>query len=308
MFHTRLSKFVVLLFLILYLIIIQYFTPHPIIRRETNWGLRVSDYQYSVYSQGGQDGSLAYIFENIGTTNKKYVEFGFNADDLKGSEIMGQPNTRLLRQKGWSGLLLDGGHENPRFNLQKLWIEAETIVEELRKRGVENGTDYISVDIDSADCFVMERIACELQPRVMSIEYNSNYPLEATIANIGGDYLWDGDRLYGCSLGAQALIAQHCGYTIVDVVTRLDVIIVRNDLLTLTRTHPVERWRSSAGRPFHHARHEEKQDKYLCDYSLYLHDHNLTKCMGTPVREQLNKLNYNMSDYWYISYVPIIPW
>jgi len=87
---------------------------------ENDWGLDVSSHQQSIHSQGGQDGSLDFIFRSIGTTNKFYVEFGFSNDKMEGGT---GANTFNLYQKGWKGLLLDGAHENPEINLQKLWIK-----------------------------------------------------------------------------------------------------------------------------------------------------------------------------------------
>jgi hypothetical protein len=272
---------------------------------DEDWALKVTQHQRKVYSQGAQDGSLEYIFRHIGVTNKKYVEFGFSNNDMEGGT---GPNTRLLSAQGWSGVLLDGSHENPAINLSKLWILPETIVAELRKRGVENGTDYISIDMDSSDCFVMERVACELQPRVMTVEYNSNYPFEATIANVGKDYMWKDDRFYGCGIGVHGLIAEKCGYTIVDVIARLDVVLVRNDIFRDTKVHPMSHWKSFASLPFHYATRLEEQDKFLCDYSIYMKTRDLKTCMGKPVRDQLKRLNYDLKDYWYIPWVPSAPW
>ncbi|ALM10329.1 MAG TPA: hypothetical protein DEB30_00430 [Candidatus Peribacter riflensis] len=54
------------------------------------------------YSQNGEDGIIAAIFAKIGTTNKYCVEFGVE-DGL-------QCNCRyLLKHRGWTGLLMDGG-------------------------------------------------------------------------------------------------------------------------------------------------------------------------------------------------------
>lgn len=130
---------------------------------EADWAMDVTRHQKKIESQGGQDGSLEYVFSKIGTTNKFYVEFGFSNNVMEGGT---GANTFNLYRNGWTGLLLDGGYANPKINLQKLWIKPETIVQELRSRGVPQGTDYVSVDIDSADCFVFREIACELQPRV----------------------------------------------------------------------------------------------------------------------------------------------
>ena len=51
---------------------------------ETPWTLRRDVDFFRIKSQKHQDGALAYIFQNIGVTNKFYVEFGFNADNFEG--------------------------------------------------------------------------------------------------------------------------------------------------------------------------------------------------------------------------------
>jgi hypothetical protein len=50
---------------------------------------------YKVYSQGDEDGMIAEIFRRIGTTDRRFVEFGCG-DGLEN-------NTAYLRFQGWSG-------------------------------------------------------------------------------------------------------------------------------------------------------------------------------------------------------------
>ena len=53
-----------------------------------NWPNFVSDKQRKVYSMRGQDGTLEFIFANIGVVNSPgfFVEFGFSSDkDYSGS-------------------------------------------------------------------------------------------------------------------------------------------------------------------------------------------------------------------------------
>lgn len=284
--------------LFLYLLFFRRSGPVPLRGRDADWALRVHDHQHSVYSQGKQDGALQYIFHHIGATNRLFVEFGFSNPTMEGGT---GPNTRLLWEQGWKGWLFDGTYENPDIRLAKLWILPETIVGELWQRGVPNGTDYISIDIDSADCFVMEKVACEMQPRVLTVEYNCNYPLEATIANIGKEYRWSGaDRAYGCGLGVHSLIAKKCGYVIVDVVRCLDVVLVRADLAGDTAVYPLEHWRPMTTIPFHPNRHEETTyDRFLCEYPMYMRTGRLADCVGAPARQQLAALNYHFTDGWY---------
>ena len=51
---------------------------------------------YKVYSQNDEDGVIEEIFNRIGLTNKKFVEFGIQ----NGLES----NAHFLLHKGWSGL------------------------------------------------------------------------------------------------------------------------------------------------------------------------------------------------------------
>ena len=53
------------------------------------WIKDIKRNEKQVYSQNGEDGALEYIFQNIGTSNKIYVEFG--------TEDAQECNTRYLR-------------------------------------------------------------------------------------------------------------------------------------------------------------------------------------------------------------------
>jgi len=59
---------------------------------------------------------LARIFAGIGTTNRHFVEFGFNAPSFEESS---GANTEALWQQGWHGLLLDGTRSNASINLHQ---------------------------------------------------------------------------------------------------------------------------------------------------------------------------------------------
>ena len=58
---------------------------------QLRWISDINNFENQVYSQNGEDGVLEFIFENIGTTNKIYVELG--TEDAK------ECNTRYLRYK-----------------------------------------------------------------------------------------------------------------------------------------------------------------------------------------------------------------
>merc|ERR1719272_1798208 len=107
-----------------------------------------------VYSQNGEDGIIDSICGIVGCHLKNYVEFG--AEDCT------ECNSRHLREKGWKGLVMDGSHENKAINLQK----------EL---------DFLSVDVDGMDFYVLRHILCsgQFKPKIIAVEYNSHIPHNA---------------------------------------------------------------------------------------------------------------------------------
>lgn len=135
--------------------------------------MRLREQERKVHSQTMQDGVLEAIFEHIGTTNKYYVEFGFDADSFEGS--IGS-NTRNLYGQGWTGLLMDGGYENASINLHKEFLTDRNIVELFDKYLVPRAPDYVSIDVDSCDIWILLQLTKAYRPRVITVEYNSNFP------------------------------------------------------------------------------------------------------------------------------------
>lgn len=168
-------------------------------------------YEYSRFSQNGEDGILAELFSRVGTTNRFFVEIG--ASD--GSENC----TRWLAEQGWHGL----------------WIEADALaVEHARNvtgdqvsivsgkaepatvrdllRDVPNQPDLVVIDIDGNDWWVMAAVLSVFRPRVLVVEYNAAFPPGAWWVQpyqpVGS---WDGTFRHGASLCALAGLAKRFG-------------------------------------------------------------------------------------------------
>lgn len=145
-------------------------------------------------SQGDQDRVLHELFyEVIGVTNRYYVEFGGCGHLYPGS------NTRKLRQpwlftKGsrwqknqtpWDGLLMDGSplcnmsrFFDPHNFVRQEFITPQNIIALFEKHGVPEEPDYVSIDIDSTDLFLLKALISrrsKYRARVFTIEYNSNF-------------------------------------------------------------------------------------------------------------------------------------
>ncbi len=136
-----------------------------------------------VYSQNGEDGILLYLFSRIGTTDRRFVEFGIG----DGSEC----NTaNLALTFGWRGLLLEAdpslaararefyaGRPTLRtssLQIENVRVEPDTIDEVLGRFGVQSELDLLSIDIDGNDYWVW-KAADAISPRVVAIEYNASF-------------------------------------------------------------------------------------------------------------------------------------
>jgi hypothetical protein len=124
---------------------------------ERNWLWDLHLASKAITSQSDQDGILSQIFskDGIGYTNKYYVEIGFNSLTFEGGS---GSNTYNLYKNGWSGLLLDIENENSTINLHKHKVSMDNIVSIFDEYYVPSEPDYVSIDIDSQDLWVLRSI------------------------------------------------------------------------------------------------------------------------------------------------------
>ena len=221
-------------------------------------------------SQGNQEDILQDIFYGrIGTANRFCVEFG-GCPGVPGSNTvrLRTNNTVPLRvlpryksvHTQWSGLLMEGSSgchpkripQGTQFATE--WIGSNTIVEIFEKYGVPAEVDYVSIDLDTVDLWVLRALLTppsNYRPRVFTIEYNSNFGSEVAITmpdpatmpvapyNLSTEHIVHPGtpRAYSAALcyqGATAraikLVADEFGYVIINKTLGLDLFLVRKDL------------------------------------------------------------------------------
>ena len=183
-------------------------------------------------SQKGQDTTLEYVFDNIKTTNKYYVEFGA----IDGYQDC---NTCYFREhEGWKGLLLESGQwglggENLDINLHMATITKDNICEIFKTHNVPLEFDLLSIDIDSYDYWITEKILTEYSPRCIMVEVNVRFePDESWVLKYDPDWHWDGLKWYGASPLAYKKILNKFGYTPVWIHVD-DMIAIRTDVLKM---------------------------------------------------------------------------
>lgn len=192
---------------------------------------------FKVYSQNDEDGIISEIFSRIGTTNKKFIEFGVQ-DGL-------ESNTHYLLLSGWTGLWIEGDvnsyneilskfQEPIRQNhLQTLnsFITKDNINELFQGSGFTGEIDLLSIDIDGNDYYIFEAINV-IDPRVIVVEYNGKFPPPSDwIMKYDEIYMWDGSDKHGASLKALEELGRIKDYQLVGTNIRgINAFFVRKDL------------------------------------------------------------------------------
>lgn len=186
------------------------------------------------YSQNGEEYLLKYIFENIGSTNKQFVDLGA----WDGKHLS---NTRIFTEMGWKGLLVDG-KEFP--GVVQSFITKENIFKTLIDHNVPLDFDLLSIDIDGNDYWILNEILQEFRPRVIVSEFNSEHPpTESKTIEYDPTFEFQPTDYYGYTFGAGQKLAEKFGYTIIWQQSNMNLFYLRNDLVIETPEYTVEQHR-----------------------------------------------------------------
>jgi hypothetical protein len=172
-----------------------------------------------VYSQNGEDGILAWLFERIGVTTRTVVEFGIG----DGTECNA---ANLLLTFGWNGALLDADAAKAerarafyagRAAVQVVHraLEPDNVDDVLSKL-VPGEVDLLSLDIDGNDYWVWQALSA-VRARVVAVEYNASFgPARSVTVPYRRGFDRYGEHAsgfyHGASLAALAKLGTEKGY------------------------------------------------------------------------------------------------
>ena len=187
---------------------------------------RISDAEFKVFSQFGDDGIIQYLIHSIGIPQDKQIFIEFGVQNYQES------NTRfLLLNDNWRGLILDGDTANMDFVVQSAdywrhdltavaaFIDRDNVNDLFLQHGFKGEIGLLSVDIDGNDYWVWERIDA-VNPMIVVVEYNSTFgahhavtiPYDPTFQRTRAHY---SNLYWGASLKAFCLLAERKGYAFV---------------------------------------------------------------------------------------------
>ena len=184
----------------------------------------INNFEKKVFSQNGEDGIIEFIFSQINTTNKFFVEIGVESAE--------ECNCRLLLEKGWQGVMIDAvSNINPK--IKREFVTAENINFILKKYNVPENFDLLSIDIDFNTYWIWKSLE-GFYPRALVIEYNATIPpTESKVVEYDKNAKWDGTNYFGASLLAFNKLANAKGYTLIGCDnTGVNAFFIRNEELT----------------------------------------------------------------------------
>ena len=189
----------------------------------------LSLYEKSVFTQNGEDGVLAKIFNVIGIDSKVCVEFGAG-DGYSGS------NTCFLRNQGWEALLLDRLCDVPEMNLHKEFVTKDNINTLFEKYEVPHHLDLLSIDIDFNDFHVWRALDPKFEAKVVVIECNATHlPDVDKVVPSRPLFSGDGTNYFGASILALYNLGRAKGYSLIyHESTGANLFFIRDSVLEKT--------------------------------------------------------------------------
>lgn len=137
----------------------------------------LSEVEFQVFSQWGDDGIIQYLVNKIEIPNKTFIEFGV--------ENYIESNTRfLLVNDNWTGYVMDGSEENVAYikndgiswacelHAVAAFITKENINELISRVNFNQEVGILSIDIDGNDYWIWKEINC-INPVIVIAEFNS---------------------------------------------------------------------------------------------------------------------------------------
>ena len=183
----------------------------------------LSRYEFSAFSQWGEDGIIASLVQTIKVGPKVFVEFGV--------EDYSEANTRFLAEyDNWTGLVMDASPENIarvrasevcwRHNLRAVeaLITRDNVNTLISENGINGEIGLLSIDIDGNDYWVWDIIDV-IKPTIVVIEYNYRFGSEHAVTIPYDQNFRRGTRYpifyFGASLKALCLLGARKGYAFI---------------------------------------------------------------------------------------------
>jgi len=203
----------------------------------------INAYEYSYYSQNGEDGLILYLLSRLGVERHFIVEVGIE----DGRECN---SANLILNFGWDACLIEAaGHwaeqakqyfadckVDARVQILNSMATPENINQLLVQADVPKQIDVLSIDIDSHDYWLWAALNATV-PRIVVIEYNASFGPSRSVTIPYGDQEPSMQKkpssYQGASITAMKKLGEKKGYVLVAGDDHgVNCFFVRRDLAT----------------------------------------------------------------------------
>jgi hypothetical protein len=148
---------------------------------------------------------------------------------------------QLSTDTNWKGLSIEMDIEKfgtlcenqPRTEHTKLNIRItpHNVIDTFEKWNVPNHIDFLSIDIDGYDYYVLAKILENYSVGIIEAEINEKipHPVKFTV-QYDNDYAWQGNHFYGMSIAKLEELMETAGYTIVELL-QINAFCVKDTIL-----------------------------------------------------------------------------
>ena len=169
-----------------------------------------------------EDVVVRRILDGVGVTTGAAV-------DIAACDGITKSNTRALFRSGWAGLAVEGDPAKfaslarayrayTSVGLARVWVTPGNVVDLLRGFCVATDFDFLNLDIDGYDTFVLDALLADYRPLVVCAEVNEKIPPPVRFTvRYDPDYGWAGDHFYGQSLATLCDLAARHDYALVEL-------------------------------------------------------------------------------------------
>ena len=183
----------------------------------------------NTYSQNGEEFIIeALLLKDLSTQDKFLVELG--AGD--GYHLS---NSRYFLQKGWKGILIDADNRG-NADVKQHKITRENINFLLNSYECPKQFDFLSVDLDGNDYWIIEEILKKYSPKLIVAEFNAAFESDCSkTIKYDSEFSWQGDTYFGFTLEAGKKLAEANGYTLMLQHADMNIFLLRNDYAKNTK-------------------------------------------------------------------------
>ena len=187
-------------------------------------------FEKKVHSQFAEDGVIEKVAADLGVVKGTFFEFGIGPPWQRPAEEGLEGNFVLLRERGWTGVFLDGNAYPPQCGVRRELVTPLNVNALYRKHALPEDLDFLSIDVDGQEFWIW--MALQYRPKVAILEYNGSLGPDVSLTiqfDVG--HVWDGTRYHGASLRALDKLARSKGYALV-YANGVNAMFVRGDCVS----------------------------------------------------------------------------